>query len=172
MIFHLEKNNKFGLEYPSLEKRKDKCISFIIEKLKEIDHRERGYTYEQYYSKDFKKIIELNKNSKNWTFDIDNFSDYNPSDIMIILENQSKDYFSFLYFLEIILENFLQIEELKNDYKNIANWINKFDLDYKWDFKNNELKRVLDKGNLSIINSNIKNIKQDKDNFLIYLNKI
>jgi hypothetical protein len=168
-MFHLDKNIKFELQYPSLEERKTKFISFVIGKLKNIDDRKKLTSYDITTSKKFMELRELNMvEKKRGLSGVKNPTDYNPSEIILTLEKISKEYCPFLCFLENLLINYLQIEEIKDDLLYIAKWINEFDLDYKWDFKNNELKRTLDEGNLSIIDSNIKNIKQDKDNFLIY----
>lgn len=166
-LFHLSKNNRFGLEYPSLEERWEKFKVYIKESLLETD------SYLCYLRK-FNKV-EITKEAYK-IIAVNNCISFNrlifcrEGNFKPLLKNE------FLYIFDIFCRYINSVDldkddeltkyglsKFLNDKKKLLNGLELFDLDYTWNEKTKQIERKIDEANTSIINNNLESLNLDSD---------
>lgn len=168
-LFHLLKNNRFGLEYPNLEERKSKFMTMVLELVYDLDQG-GGFNNQVNFSNELENLIILNKKPKKRHYEVSpldafvalngkHHSDYyGKSDVALFLESSTKNYLEFLFVLDLFIKHYYKLKFEKKYIDSIANLFKILDLDYFWNKKTKQIEQKLDQANTLIINHNAKNI--------------
>jgi hypothetical protein len=166
-LFHLSKNNRFGLEYPSLDERWERFTTYTLKViLKAIN-------------------LKFSPNLKELVLFIESNGFSSLEDLLFIdtgrnrpkeLKRIEKGYL--LHFLDLMLKDFVnrgdfdnedhvgsdyydelnRLNELKVVREKLLNSFELFDLDYFWNKKTKQIERKIDEANTVVINENINKV--------------
>lgn len=159
-LFHLDKNNKFGLEYPDLEKRKDTFIYVATQLIGDYNGKNNLVVVKYSANKTFHDLTVSNKHAKYK----DLFLDKNYHEFLHILniffDTIDRKHFDVEILktgekLSLILKSVPILLDLKVE---IIRYLNSFDLDYFWNENTSQIERKLNEINTMLVNDNLKNI--------------
>ena len=181
-MFHLSKNNRFGLEYPNLELRQEKFMQEVLKKLLIYENEIETLLKSNYYLSDYTKLsgqvgAEILYKEPNRSFFSDyeeTYKDKNEPDFLTVFKKYKTSYLAFLFLLDLLMIE-IKTTKIKFNYNETAKksldclceeiiyLFEQFDLDYYWNKKTKRIERKLDEINIGIINQNIQKVSKDFD---------